>query len=151
MGACFIAVGLFVSVMTDNQIIAAVATFAAVFALFIMDAIAFSMPADTLSSLVFVALIIVGVAFILYNSTKNLFAALIVGVLGVALAVALYLFNNLIFDGFITRTLLWLSVFSRYDNLVGGILSLTDIVYYASFSVLFIYLTINVIEKRRWR
>lgn len=151
LGACFIAVGLFISVLTDNQIIAAVATFAAVFALFIMDSLAMMMPISTLASLVFVALVIMAVMWIWYNSTKNIVAALVVGVLGILIAVGAYMINNLVFDGIIVRVFLWLSVFIRFDHLANGILNLSDIVYYISFAALFIYLTINVIEKRRWR
>jgi ABC-2 type transport system permease protein len=151
LGACFISIGLFISVLTDNQIISAVATFAAVFSLFIMDAIATSMPTDTVSSLVFVALIIIGVAWILYNSTRNVIVSLTVGGVGVLIAGGLYLINNLIFDGIIVRSLRWLSVFGRFDNLSNGIMNLSDIVYYISFAILFIYLTVNIIEKRRWR
>jgi ABC-2 type transport system permease protein len=151
MGTCFIAVGLFVSVMTDNQIIAAVATFAAVFSLFIMDSIAMSMPTDTVSSLVFVAIIIVAVVWVWYNSTKNIFSALVVGLLGLLVAGGLYAFNNLIYDGIIVRTLQWLSVFTRFDYLSKGIFNVSDVVYYLSFTVLFIYLSVNAIEKRRWR
>lgn len=151
IGLCFIAVGLFVSVLTDNQIIAAVATFAVLFVLFIMDAIAQNMPTDTASSLVFVALIVVGVAAIWYNSTKNVYASVVVGAVGVAVAAVLYFINNLIYDGIIVKALQWFSVYSRFDNLSNGVLNLSDIIYYLSFTLVFIYLTINVIEKRRWR
>jgi len=151
IGTCFIAVGLFISVLTDNQIIAAVATFATLFALFIMDAIAASMPADTFSSLIFIAALIVGVAALLYSSTKNIIVSVITGVIGIAAASGLYAFNNLIYDGIIVRSLQWLSVYSRFSNLINGILNLADIVYYVTFAAVFIYLTVNVIEKRRWR
>jgi ABC-2 type transport system permease protein len=151
IGTCFIAVGLFISVLTDNQIIAAVATFAALFVLFIMDSIAAMMPADTVSSLIFVAALILGVAALLYSGTKNLMAAIVTGVTGIIIATVLYFINNLIFDGFIVKTLQWLSVYSRYDYMLNGIFNLADVVYYISFAVLFIYLTVNIIEKRRWR
>jgi ABC-2 type transport system permease protein len=151
LGACFIAVGLFISVMTDNQIIAAVATFAAVFSMFIMDAIAQIMPTTPTSSIIFVALLVAGTAAIWYNSTRNILASCVVGLLGILTAVGLYTYNNLIFDGIIVRSLRWLSVFARYEFLSNGVLNLTDIVYYISFVALFIYLAVNVIEKRRWR
>ncbi|MCL2708065.1 MAG: ABC transporter permease subunit [Defluviitaleaceae bacterium] len=151
IGICFVAVGLFISVLTDNQIIAAVATFATLFALFIMDAIANSMPVQTAPSLIFVGALIVGVAAILYSSTKNILASIILAAFGIAAAVAMYFINNLIFDGFIVKTLQWLSVYSRFENLTNGILNFADILYYVSFAALFIYLTVNVIEKRRWR
>jgi len=151
VGVCCIAVGVFISVLTENQIIAAVGTFAAVFAMFLMEAFAMSMPTSAFASLMFVGLIIVAVAGIWFNSTRNILSSVIVGIIGIAVAVGLYLFNNLIFDGIIVRTLRWFSVYARFDNFAVGILSLSDIVYYLAFIALFIYLSINVIEKRRWR
>ncbi|MCL2404951.1 MAG: ABC transporter permease [Defluviitaleaceae bacterium] len=151
VGVCCIAVGVFISVLTENQIVAAVGTFAAIFAMFLMEAFAMSMPTSAFASLVFVGLIIVGVVGIWFNSTRNIISSVIVAVIGIAVAVGLYLFNNLIFDGIIVRALLWFSIYSRFDSFVLGILNLSDIVYYVAFIALFIYLSINVIEKRRWR
>jgi len=76
---------------------------------------------------------------------------LVVGLLGLLVAGGLYAFNNLIYDGIIVRTLQWLSVFTRFDYLSKGIFNVSDVVYYLSFTVLFIYLSVNAIEKRRWR
>ncbi|MCL1843290.1 MAG: ABC transporter permease [Defluviitaleaceae bacterium] len=151
LGTACIAIGVFISVLTENQIIAAVGTMAAVFVMFLIDAIAVSMPTSTFASLMFVLFIIAAVTGIWYNSTRKIIAAVIVGVIGLGIAGGLYLFNNLIFEGIIVRVLLWLSVFSRFNFFTRGILNLSDIVYYISFSALFIYLTVNVIEKRRWR
>ena len=151
VGVCCIAVGVFISVLTDNQIIAAVGTFATLFAMFLMEAFAMSMPTTNFASLMFVGIIIVGVAGIWFNSTRNVLSSVIVGAVGLAVAVGLYLFNNHIFDGIIVRVLLWLSIYARFDSFALGILNLSDIVYYVAFIALFIYLSINVIEKRRWR
>lgn len=151
VGMACISVGVFISVLTDNQIIAAIATMGAVFVMFIMEALAFSMPASTFASLMFVGAVIVVVTTVWYNSTKNILASLVVCLLGLGVAGGLYLTNSLFFDGIIIRVLLWLSIYSRFNNFVLGVLNFNDIVYYISFSALFIYLTVNVIEKRRWR
>jgi len=151
VGVSCISVGVFISVLTDNQIIAAVGTFAALFLMFLMDAFAMSMPTSAFASLAFVGLIIVGVAAIWFNSTRNVISSVVVAILGLAVAIGLYFFNNLIFDGIIVRSLRWFSVYARFDRFTSGILNINDIVYYVSFCVLFIYLSINVIEKRRWR
>ena len=151
IGASSIAVGLFISVLTDNQIVAAVGTFVAIFVLFIMDSLAMMVPTTAWTSFVFVAAVIIGTAALWYNSTKNIIAAAVVGILGLVIAIALYHFNNHIYDGVVVRVMLWFSITARYNSLVRGVLNTADIIYYLSFCVLFIYLTINVIEKRRWR
>jgi ABC-2 type transport system permease protein len=138
-------------VLTENQLIAAVGTMSAIFVMFLIDLIAASMPTTTVASLVFVLLIIAAVVAVWYNSTRNIIASVIFGTAALAVAGGLYFYNDLIYDGIIVRTLLWFSVFTRFNFFVHGILRISDIVYYISFTALFIYLTANIIEKRRWR
>ena len=71
MGMCLISVGLFISVLTDNQIVAAVSTFAVVFVLFMMDNITSSLPATIFSSLIFVGIVVIILAVMVYSSTKS--------------------------------------------------------------------------------
>jgi len=151
VGVSCIAVGVFISVLTDNQIVAAAGTFAALFLMFLMDAFAMSMPTSNFSSLVFVGFIVVSVAGIWFNSTRNVISSVVVALIGVATAIGLYIFNNQIYDGIIVRALNWFSVYARFGSFEAGILNVSDILYYVSFIALFIYLSINVIEKRRWR
>ncbi len=52
--------------------------------------------------------------------------------------------------GLLSKVLNWFSIFSRYDDFSRGIFSLNSLIYYLSFISFFIFLTIIVIEKRRW-
>lgn len=52
--------------------------------------------------------------------------------------------------GFVAKILNWFSLLSRYEDFSKGILSLSPIVYYLSFIAVFLFITIRVIEKRRW-
>jgi len=151
VGAACIAVGVFISVLTDSQVIAAVISVGAIFVMFIMDVVAMLMPTTTMASFIFVVVIIAAVVAIWYNATRKVIATIIFALVAVGIAAGLYFFNTLIFDGIIVRVLLWFSVFGRFGNFTRGILNINDIVYYLSFCALFLYLTVNVIEKRRWR
>lgn len=150
MGTCLISVGLFISVLTDNQIVAAAATFAVVFLLLMMDNISSSAPISVAASLIFVSILILAIAFILYNSTKNISVAGIFALLGFVITGCLYLFKPNLFDGVIVSTLGWFSVLNRFENFYMGIICISDIVYYITFSLAFLYITVSVIEKRRW-
>ena len=151
MGFCFISVGMYISSLTDNQIIAAVGTFVAMFFLFMIDAIASAAPATTTASVVFVCIIVLVLAFIVYNGTKNIIAAIITGVIGFAITGGVYAYDALLFDGIIVKILSWFSIVTRYDDFAMGIFDLSNVVYYITFSSAFIYFTVNAIEKRRWR
>ena len=151
LGATFISVGLFISVLTDNQIIAAFGTFGALFAFFMLDGLMELIPLDTNSSLIFVGVLLLGFSFIVYDSTRSVIAGVITAVLGITAIIVLYIINPLFFDGAIVKTLGWFSLLLRFQNFSAGILNVSDIIYYLTFAAAFIYLTINVIEKRRWK
>ena len=151
LGASLISVGLFISVLTDNQIVAAVGTFAAVFFFLMMDGIIESMPMDTASSLAFVAFIIFVISFVLYNGTKNIIVSASLFAAGIIIEAGFYFYDNLIFDGIIIKVLNWFSVLNRFEGFYMGVFKLSDVVYYISFIAVFLYITVNTIEKRRWR
>lgn len=150
MGACLISVGIFISVLTDNQIVAAAATFAAIFLLLMMDNISSSAPISVGASLGFVIVVILAIALLIFTSTKNFPAAGIFALLAFVVTGALYLFKPSLFDGVIVSVLSWLSVLNRFENFYMGIVSISDIIYYITFSLAFLYFTVVVIEKRRW-
>ncbi len=51
----------------------------------------------------------------------------------------------------VIRTIIkWFSVFDRYYTFTAGVFDITAIVYYISLTVVFLFLTIRVYEKRRW-
>ncbi|MCL2703256.1 MAG: ABC transporter permease [Defluviitaleaceae bacterium] len=151
MGLCFIAVGLFVSCLTNNTAVAAVGSFAALFLFYVMDAIAAFMPISRLSSAVFLIFLAIAVSFIIYDATKNIVSGIIFLVLAVITGIIIYIANPIFYDAVIRRVLNWFSVLRRYGTFSRGILALADVVYYLAFSAAFIYLTINTIEKRRWK
>ena len=53
-------------------------------------------------------------------------------------------------EGAIVRVFGWFSIVSRYDDFVNGVFNLSSIVYYISIIVLFNFLTVQAIKKRRW-
>jgi ABC-2 type transport system permease protein len=97
MGCTFIAVGLFISALTENQITAATSTFGILLLLWVIDWV-----------------------------TPNINSPVVVSIVE------------------------WISVLKRFSNFMMGVLSPSPIIYYLSFTALFVFLTIRVIEKRRW-
>jgi len=151
LGAAFISAGMFISVLTDNQIVAAFGSFVFLFILYILDGLSSIAPSDTTASVAFICALLFVFCFVLYNATRNIYAGVIVGLLGICAISVIAIVNPLIYDGAIPKFLGWFSLMARFDNFYQGILNISDIVYYITFSAAFIYLTMNVIEKRRWR
>lgn len=44
----------------------------------------------------------------------------------------------------------WFSVFRRYNSFYTGVFSFSDFIYYVSIVVIFLFLTVRVLEKKRW-
>jgi ABC-2 type transport system permease protein len=102
----------------------------------------------------YVGFILVGAAFIAFglfasSLTENQFIAAIIGVVGLlVIQLAETLASSL--EGFAGKALEWFSLLSRYRTFVRGVFDIVPVVYFLSFIVLFLFLTVRVIEKRRW-
>lgn len=97
LGAALIAIGMFISALTENQVIAAVGGFGVAFFVMLMDALPTIIPGDFFLKLI----------------------------------------TNLSFN-------------NHYKEFSYGILNLTDVVFFLSVIVLFVFLTVRVFEKKRW-
>jgi ABC-2 type transport system permease protein len=151
LGSSFIAVGLFVSSLTDNQVVAAVVTFSALLFMWIVDWVQNAVPTDQASGVVFAALLVVAAVLFVFLTIRNWIVSAATFLLGTGLVVILFVVNPQAFEGLIVRVLEWFSLLERFTDFNRGILSISPIVYYISFSSAFIFLTVRVIEKRRWQ
>lgn len=97
VAAVYISIGVFVSSLTENQLISAIATLAVFALLLILD-----------------------------------------------------LCYNLVNTAWIKSVLYWLSIYRRYNTFIMGVFSLADFVYYISVSAVFLFLTVRMLEKKRW-
>jgi ABC-2 type transport system permease protein len=150
MGAAFISVGLFFSSLTENQIVSAIVTLLALLFMWIVDPISQALPTDPTSGLVFLAVIAALLVVLMYFSTRSIPVTVVTFVVAAAAVVLLYLFSRQFFEGLIGNVLGWFSLVRRYNDFNLGLLSLSPVVYYVSFSGAFVFLSIRVIEKRRW-
>ncbi|MCD8327992.1 MAG: ABC transporter permease subunit [Ruminococcus sp.] len=97
LGGAFISIGVFVSSLTENQIVSAVLSFAIMLVLYLFTSIASLIPVD-----------------------------------------------------FIANFLNSLSFLSRYDGFTYGSFDFSNILFFISVMVAFIFFTVRVLERRRW-
>ena len=97
LGGIFVSIGLFISSLTENQMIAAICGF-------------------------FINLMI-----LLMNTLKSALP-----------------------NGFLQDVLSSISVYSRYSEITNGIFSLSSLIFFVSVIFIFLFLTVRVLEKRRW-
>jgi len=96
LGGALLALGSFISSLTENQLIAAVLTFAAFLMVWVLD--------------------------LGRNS-----------------------------DSIVGTVLAYLSVVRHFDDFTHGVIDTTGLIYYASFVILFVFLTVRSVDSMRWR
>lgn len=150
LGSSFIAVGIFISSLTENQVTAAVGTFGALLLLWIIDWMQQGLPTTLGSGIAFAALLVVIVSVIVHYAMKNTYFSSAVLLLGGIAITVVYFVNKTLYEGFTAKFLGWFSLTQRYQSFTMGILDVSTIIYYITFSAAFLFLTVRVLDKRRW-
>lgn len=150
LGLSLIAIGMIVSSLTDNQIIAAVLGVGINVLVFLMHSLATSVSSSSMTSLIGVTVLILLVAAFLYLFVRNIFVAAIPAVIGEIALVVIYFVRPALLEGLLPTILSSISFYSRFADFLYGSLDLTSILFYVSFVGFFLYLTVQIIEKRRW-
>ena len=150
MGAALIALGVFISSLTDNQGFAAGIGIAVILLNYFSVSLSEYVSATALGAMVALCVIILalGAVIKLLTGNENL-AYGICFVLIAAIAVINYV-NGGVFEGLLPSIMTKLSLFDRFTGFVNGVFDLTSIVYYASVVVFFLFLSIQSLEKRRY-
>lgn len=97
LGGIFVAGGLFVSSLTENQMIAAIGSFFINLMVLLLDTLVNQLP-----------------------------------------------------SGFFRTVLGSISIYSRYSEITSGIFSLSSVIFFISVIFIFLFLTVRVLEKKRW-
>ena len=150
LGAALMSVGLFISSLTESQVAAAVLTLVAMLILYFISSLATFVPNEGRASLIALCAVVVVFALILLALTRNSLVALLVAAAGVGGLCAAYMASPDGFTGLFARIMGQLSLFDRFDVFANGILDLTGVVYFLSVSGVFLFLTVQSLEKRRW-
>ena len=151
VGAAYLAIGLFLSALFESQAIAAVVTFVVLLITFIMQGIVGLLPTSNKAAWLIFSVIALLIAVVIYFMINNVTVAINLGVVLEAACAIIYFTKPSLYDGLVVKVFDWFSVIDRFDNFMNGILDLTGIVYYISITVIFIFLTIQSLNKRRWR
>lgn len=150
LGCANIAVGLFLSSITESQLIAAVLTFVVLFCSFVMNGIESFFSQTAMASMLAFAVLAVLIAMVVYQMTKDNILTGITGVVLLGAVVIIYIVKSSLYEGAIQKLLDLLAIANHFDNFVGGILDFSGIVYMLSVICIFIFLTVQSIQKRRW-
>lgn len=150
LGGTFMAVGLFVSTCTENQLVACAITFVIVLLTNLADGIASLFPSDNRTGLIVFSIIFLLLCGVAYLMMRNIVVVISIAAIGEAILTILYVVKPTVYDGLIVKVFSWFSVTSRFTIFAGGILDVSAILYYLSFIFVFLFLAIQCLNKRRW-
>ena len=151
LGCVFIAIGMFLSSLTESPVIAAITTCAALFFFYLLDNLLQYFPSSAISNLVIWIIIFALIGLLIYHITKNQMIAGIVTGIGYIAGIVVYfvkktllesLFSTLL--GHLVLTDIFYNFSQNYIFDLGGLLT------YLSLIILLVFLTVQTFEKRRW-
>lgn len=150
LGAADLAIGMFISSITESQVLAAVIAFGVLLISYLSTGLVSFIPGTATISYLVLAVLMLLVIFFFYLMTKHIGATCVVGILAEGIMAALYFFKGEIYEGTLTKIIGILDCTSRYDDFVSGMIDLKAVVYFVSVAGLFIFLTVQSVQKRRW-
>ena len=145
-----LAIGVFISSLTESQVIAAVLTFVFLFAFYMMNGISSFFSEGALSTCITFGLLVLAASIIIYTMIKNFMISAVVCVAGEAVLAVLYLVKSEFFAGGIQKVLQVFNISGHFDNFANGIFDIKGILYFISVIAVCVFLTIQSIVKRRW-
>lgn len=150
MGAALIALGVFISSLTDNQGFAAGIGIAVILLNYFSVSLSEYVSTTAFGSVAALCVIILALGAVIKHLTKNENLAYgVCFVLIAAIAITCFM-DSTKFEGLLPGVMTRLSLFDRFTGFVNGVFDMTSIVYYASVIVLFLFLSIQSLEKRRY-
>ena len=151
LGCVYLAIGMFMSSLTESQIIAFISTFGILLLLYLWDGILSFLPGSALSGMIGILLILTLIDVYIYHMTKNWMLAAGIEAVGSAAALIVYFVKSSLYENLLTKLLGRLALADVFMNISSSnIVDVSGLLLYVSILIIFVFLTIQTIQKRRW-
>ena len=150
MGAALMAVGVFLSSLTENQGFAAGITIAVILFNYYSVSLSEYISSTAFGSLIALDVLAILLGFLIRYLTRNEGLAYGVALALVLALAAAFLVDSSLFEGLLPAVMEQLSLFERFNTFVNGVFDVTAIVYYLSVIGFFLLLSVQSMEKRRY-
>ena len=150
MGAALIALGVFISSLTENQGLAAGIGIAVILFNYYSVSLSEYVASNAFGTIVALLVLVAILGAVIRYVTQNENLAYTVCLILLAGMVVLYFTNSASLEGLLPNIMTQLSLFERFNAFVNGIFDMTAIVYYLSVIVFFLFLSVQSLEKRRY-
>ena len=151
LGCVYVAIGMFMSALTESQMIAFITTFGLLLVLYLWNGIIGFLPSSAIGSLIGLIIILTIIVAYVYHMTENWMLSAVLEVIGIVASVVTYIVKSSLFENLLTKILGKLALADVFTDITNNhIVDITGIVLYLSVIAIFIVLTIQAIQKRRW-
>ena len=150
MGAALMAVGMFVSSLTENQGFAAGIGVAVILFNYYSVSLAEYVSATAFGSAMALCVCAMILGAVIHHLTGYENFAYGIGLGLIAIICIVYVVDSSKFEGLLPEIMTKLSLFERFNTFVNGVFDLTGIVYYITVIIFFLFLTVQSLEKRRY-
>lgn len=150
LGASLLSIGLFISSVTESQVASAVITLVVMLFLYFMSSLASFVSTTAEASMIALLICVILFALSVLLLTRNVLISIFTVGIGGLSVYLFYSADRTAFYGLFPKMMESLSVFDRFDTFIGGVFDLTAIVYYLSIIAVFLFMSVQAMEKRRW-
>ena len=151
MGCVFISISMFLSSLTESQIIAAISSFGVLLVLYLWDGILGFLPSSALLNLIILLVLLSLVSVLVWHITGNLVIAGVLELFFLAAGIIVYAVDSSLYESLLPDVLGKLDLTAPLTDVVASsLLDTGSIILYLSVIGLFIFLTMQSIQKRRW-
>lgn len=151
LGGVMVALGLLVSTLTESQLIAAVGTFGVLMVLFLWDGLVSFLPTSASGSLAGLAVVLGVICLVLHALSDNWKVTVGTAAVGSAGLIGAYLYDSTVFESLLPDALGLFSPLAAFQAFASDhVFDLTGLLLYVSLIALLLFLSTQVLQKRRW-
>ena len=150
LGAALLAVGVFLSSLTDNQGLAAGLGIGVILLNYYCVSLSEYVSSTAAGTAIALVVLIAALGFLVKALTRSTPAgagASLLLLVGLGLCYAL---DSTALEGLLPGLMKKISLFERFYTFVNGVFDLTNVVYFLSVTLFFLFLTVESLEKRRY-
>lgn len=151
LGCVYIAIGMFISSLTQSQILAAIGAFAILLIVYLWDGILEFLPSAALPNAIGTVVILTAVVSYVWQMSKNWVISAVLEVVILIGSIVTYIVKSSLYESLMSNVLGRLNLTDIFTKISSdSLLDVSGIALYLTLIVLFNFLTMQMIQKRRW-
>ncbi len=150
LGAALIAIGMFISSITESQAVAAGLCFVVMLLNYFITSLASFASSTASGSLLAFTVLVLLIGALFRLMTRSGFASIVLMIVLEGALLLGFILDSSAFEGLFPEVMEQLSLFDRFYGFIDGVFDLRSVVYFLSVAAVFVFLSVQSLEKRRW-